>query len=72
MKDDTAGQPLSLEMSDVDKLKIALQNLKDNWEIQEQWMLMKAKLDKGLYEAYITEGFTPEQAMYLIKGKSNG
>jgi hypothetical protein len=49
--------------------KAALQNAIEELPYYIELMAFTAKTSKIKYEAYIKEGFTPEQALFLCKDK---
>lgn len=44
----------------------ALDELKRDFETTIELVQLSAKLRKATYDAYIDEGFSPEQAIYLL------
>jgi hypothetical protein len=49
------------------KIKFAIEQLMENMPILVELMEYQAKIARVKYDAFITAGFTPEQALYLAK-----
>jgi hypothetical protein len=47
----------------------AVKNLRDTLPAMLEWQALQARLQRARFEALVREGFTAEQALYLVKEK---
>jgi len=51
-----------------DEFKDALQGMRDQFTDMVEFFKIDAQYKKAKYDAFVEEGFTPEQALFLTKG----
>lgn len=47
----------------------AVKNLRDTLPAMLEWQALQARLQRARFEALVREGFTADQALYLVKEK---
>lgn len=52
---------------EADKLRAAVENLKRNMETNIEFYGLVAKLTRAKYEAYVSAGFSPSEALFLVR-----
>ena len=64
-------KPIEIQIDTSCGDKPSVQELYQNLLPDMEWILklngLTAKIKKSLYDEYVREGFSPEQAMFLIK-----
>lgn len=57
------------EEKNIAELAKAVKKFRDNMMAFIEFNELQAKVDKAKYDAYVKQGFTAQQALYLIKEK---
>ena len=64
-------EPLRIQIQNSDPVKKSVKDIYEGVAQELQWILklneQQAKIKKSQYDAYVAEGFTDEQAIYLVK-----
>jgi hypothetical protein len=72
--EDISYDPLPIKNDSDDKLTAfadALAELRRSFSLHMEAFEMRAKLNKAFYDEFIKAGFTPEQALELVKVKGS-
>lgn len=60
--------PPNVVTENLRKMKQSLNDLKETFDVLIEYNQISAKIIKSKYDAFINEGFTPDQALVLCKG----
>lgn len=52
---------------EADKLRAAVEQIKRNMDTTVEWYGLQAQLIKAKYDAYISVGFSPSEALFLVR-----
>lgn len=71
MSDDKIDIPSNIKVMEgkPDKNRAMIEQFKRDMENNLELIALAAKMKRATYQAYIDEGFTPEQALELIRGQ---